>query len=238
MDGFIFYRSFADATKGLNDSQYRQVMDAIIGYALDGRIPEDIEPVLQGYFLLIKPQIDANNARLEAKREAGHKGGLSKASRTVAERSTSVAEVSTDVASDSTGVADGKQTEAINIKEKVKVKVKEKVKHKYGTFGHVLLADDEVQKLEADFGKAETDEAINYLDVYMERKGYKTKSHYLAIRKWVFDAVKEDKLKKRELEEREKRLTGKEKPKDGIKRNNDLDQWLQQRTAERLNGIS
>lgn len=231
MDGFIFYRSFADATKGLNDSQYRQVMDAIIGYALDGRIPEDIEPVLQGYFLLIKPQIDANNARLEAKREAGRKGGLSKASRTVAERSTSVAE-------ESTGVADGKQTEAININIKEKVKEKVKVKHKCGTFGHVLLADDEVQKLEADFGKVETAEAINYLDEYMERKGYKTKSHYLAIRKWVFDAVKEDKLKKRELEEREKRLNGKEKPKDGIKRNNDLDQWLQQRTAERLNGIS
>ena len=69
-------------------------------------------------------------------------------------------------------------------------------KHKYGEYQHVLLTDKERDRLMDEFGEAETSEAIKYLDEYIEMKGYKAKSHYLAIRKWVFDAVKRDKPKK------------------------------------------
>lgn len=61
-------------------------------------------------------------------------------------------------------------------------------KHKYGEYKHVLLKDEELQKLQKDFGNWK--ELITYLDEYIEMKGYKAKSHYLAIRKWVVDAVK------------------------------------------------
>ncbi len=61
-------------------------------------------------------------------------------------------------------------------------------KHKYGEYKHVLLKDEELQKLQKDFENWE--ELIKYLDEYIEMKGYKAKSHYLAIRKWVVDAVK------------------------------------------------
>ena len=70
------------------------------------------------------------------------------------------------------------------------------VKHKHGEYKHVLLTDKERDRLMDEFGEAETSEAIKYLDEYIEMKGYKAKSHYLAIRKWVFDAVKRDKPKK------------------------------------------
>ena len=63
-------------------------------------------------------------------------------------------------------------------------------KHKHGEYGHVLLTNKEYQKLQEDFGNA--DELISYLDEAIEMKGYKYKSHYLAIRKWVVDAVKKD----------------------------------------------
>ena len=43
--------------------------------------------------------------------------------------------------------------------------------------------------------KDETKEAIKYLDEYIEMKGTKYTSHYMALRKWVFDAVKEKKHK-------------------------------------------
>jgi len=69
------------------------------------------------------------------------------------------------------------------------------VKHKYGEYQHVLLTDKERDRLMDEFGEAETSEAIKYLDEYIEMKGYKAKSHYLAIRKWVFDAVHRDKPK-------------------------------------------
>lgn len=35
------------------------------------------------------------------------------------------------------------------------------------------------------------EELIRYLDEYIEMKGYKAKSHYLAIKNWVVDAVKQ-----------------------------------------------
>ena len=88
---------------------------------------------------------------------------------------------------------DAKKTDAdIDIdkdidKEKDK-EIEKKAKHKYGEYKNVLLTDDEYQKLFNEYPNA--DELIQYLDEYIEMKGYKAKSHYLAIRKWVVDAVK------------------------------------------------
>lgn len=70
------------------------------------------------------------------------------------------------------------------------------IKHIYGEYKHVRLTDKEKGTLETEFGKEETEEAIAFLDEYIERKGYKAKSHYLCIRKWVFNAVKEDKQRR------------------------------------------
>jgi hypothetical protein len=68
-------------------------------------------------------------------------------------------------------------------------------KHKYGEYNHVLLKDNELEKLKHDFGETETDEAIIFLDEYIEMKGYKAKNHNLVLRKWVFNAVRERKGK-------------------------------------------
>jgi len=68
-------------------------------------------------------------------------------------------------------------------------------KKKFGEFQNVKLTDDEYLKLCTDFGQSLTEQAINYLDVFIEEKGYKSKSHYLAIRRWVFDAVKKNRAK-------------------------------------------
>lgn len=69
-------------------------------------------------------------------------------------------------------------------------------KRKFGEFGNVLLTDAEYEKLQKEYGNA--DELIAFLSEYIERKGYKAKSHYLTIKKWVIDAVKERKNKRPE----------------------------------------
>lgn len=74
--------------------------------------------------------------------------------------------------------------------EKEKEKNKES-KHTHGEYKHVLLKDSEVDKLVAEIGKDMTDKCIAFLDEYIEMKGYKAKSHYLCIRKWVVNAVRE-----------------------------------------------
>lgn len=60
-------------------------------------------------------------------------------------------------------------------------------KHKYGEYKNVLLKDEELQTLQKKYSNWQ--ELITYLDEYIEMKGYKAKSHYLAITKWVVEAV-------------------------------------------------
>ena len=67
-----------------------------------------------------------------------------------------------------------------------------KVKHKHGEYGHVLLTEQELEKLNGEYGASLVTDAVRYLDEYVEMKGYKHKSSYLAIRKWVIDAVKRE----------------------------------------------
>lgn len=56
-------------------------------------------------------------------------------------------------------------------------------KHKYGEYQHVLLSDDELDKLKAKFKDWEA--RIKRLDEGIEMKGYKYKNHYLTILKWA-----------------------------------------------------
>ena len=68
-------------------------------------------------------------------------------------------------------------------------------KKKYGEYQHVLLTDMEIDKLNKEYGKESTLRAINYLDEAIEMKGYRYKSHYLAMKKWVFEAAEKQKQK-------------------------------------------
>lgn len=81
-------------------------------------------------------------------------------------------------------------TEVAEVEEKKSVK---QVKHKYGEYQHILLTDDELDRLKKDFGETDTQKAIKLLDEAIEMKGYKYKSHNLAIRKWVMQEVKKQK---------------------------------------------
>lgn len=69
-------------------------------------------------------------------------------------------------------------------------KSKKSVKHKHGEFKNVLLTDTEYQKLCDEYGEMLLNEAITFLDEYIEEKGYKSKSHNLAIKRWVIEAVR------------------------------------------------
>jgi predicted phage replisome organizer len=82
--------------------------------------------------------------------------------------------------------------------ENKKENIKEK-KNKYGFYKHVLLTPSEYQKLQDEYNNYE--ELITFLDEYIEMKGYKAKNHYLCIKKWVVDAVKEKNIKRKEAKQ-------------------------------------
>jgi len=70
-------------------------------------------------------------------------------------------------------------------------KNKKPLKHKYGEYKKVLLTDEQKEKLIKDLGENLFSKCITFLDEYIEEKGYKSKNHNLAIRRWVINAVKE-----------------------------------------------
>ena len=72
-ESFIFYRSFFDASKPLNETQKVALFEGIMEYALNQTETEK-EPLVQAMFSLIKPQLDANHKKYEN----GAKGGRPK----------------------------------------------------------------------------------------------------------------------------------------------------------------
>lgn len=180
-DGFVFYRSFYEAIACLDKEQKADCLDAVAQYALDG-VELETDGIVKALFISFKPQIDANNRRYEN----GCKGGKPKHNQNVTK------------VIPNTNQSDTKDIPKEKDKEKDKDKDKEKVKEvktAYGEYAHVKLTKTEYQKMISDFGQDKTDKAIKFFDEYIEDKGYKSKSHNLAMRRWVFKAVEEQEQK-------------------------------------------
>ena len=92
-----------------------------------------------------------------------------------------------------------KSTPEIEIEKEIELEIKKEkdIKHKYGEYQHVLLTDKQLEELKKEYSNYE--ELIKYLDEYIEMKGYKAKNHYLAIKKWVVSAVKENIIRNNKL---------------------------------------
>ena len=73
------------------------------------------------------------------------------------------------------------ENENVNVNETDKKIVK--VKHKHGEYNNVLLSDDDLEKLKAEF--TDWEERIERLSEYIESKGAKYKSHLATIRSWA-----------------------------------------------------
>lgn len=59
-----------------------------------------------------------------------------------------------------------------------------KTRHKYGLYSNVLLSDEDVEALQAEF-PADWEKRIDALSTYMETKGAKYKNHLAVIRNWA-----------------------------------------------------
>lgn len=76
-NALVFYRSYYEAVRDLEE-QDRQIMYAVIfEYCFDGIIPE-LSGHLKGYWKLIKPTIDSSQSRYNASKSNGSKGGRPK----------------------------------------------------------------------------------------------------------------------------------------------------------------
>lgn len=71
-DSFIFYRSFFEAVSNLNKRDQTTVLLALCDYALNGVEPE-LSGVPSSMFLLIRPNLDANQRRYENGKRGGRR---------------------------------------------------------------------------------------------------------------------------------------------------------------------
>jgi hypothetical protein len=177
VEGIKFYSSYYSAIMKIPDDTMRlKAFELVTTYMMTGEILEIGDLQLEILFEGIRPNIDTSRKR-------------SKAGQTTNEKSNgNQNEIKTK--------SNGNQTSNNKNKNKnknieIEIEKEKKKKHKHGEYAHVLLTDDEKAKLDSEFGEDETAAAIKYLDEYIEMKGTSYKSHYMAMRKWVFDAVKE-----------------------------------------------
>lgn len=76
-DSVVFYRSFYDAIKNIPEADQLKAYTAIMEYAMNDVQPE-IDGIALAIFLLVKPQIDANNKRYENGKKPKVKQAVSK----------------------------------------------------------------------------------------------------------------------------------------------------------------
>lgn len=200
---FVAYHDYLESMSELSDAECGRLFRAALEYSNTKKAIElrGNEKFLFGF---IKAQIDRDNKKYAQKcdqnRSNGKLGGRPKAesngkpngfenNQTVSEKSERFFE----------NLKEDKEED----KEEDKGKNKDKKestpngvpkKTAYGEFKNVFLTGDEYERLKQEYGN-DTTGIIEHLSSYIEMKGYKVKSHYLAIRKWVALAFNEQKFR-------------------------------------------
>jgi len=76
-DSFIFYRSFYECSEALSPEQKAIMFDAICQYSLNFKEPE-LDGIVKSLFVLIKPNLEANNKRYKSGKQPKVKQNISK----------------------------------------------------------------------------------------------------------------------------------------------------------------
>ena len=189
--GFILFLNFLPMIDALTDEEAGRLIKAIMHHENGEEIDLTNDRIVQAAYLGITPQIDLQNEKWEktkeARREAGRRGGLAKASN-----------AKQTLANDS----NAKHKVKVKVKDKVKVEVKENksgqaapVRHHFGANGKVLLTDDDLEKLYEAHGQEDTMAAIEIMDGYLTANGRSYKNYRQALENWAYRAVEEKKQK-------------------------------------------
>ena len=177
----VIYDSWGELIYNLPNDMAGLLIKEIISYAFDMEPMTDVDPAINAMFAMIKTKMDDDMRSYQAKVE-----------RLKANSERNRNDIGTKSKRNRNEVSGVSVSESVSESDSVSVNDSEKdKKHIYGEYKHVKLTDKERDQLFNDYGEADTLKAIKYLDEYIEMKGTKYKSHNLALRKWVFDAIKQ-----------------------------------------------
>lgn len=210
----MLYTATKDIVNLLSDEQAGRLMKAIFCYESGEPLP-DMDGMTLVAFTSVKGYLDKDGEKYDIisqkRKEAGAKGGRKKKEEEQAiandekakKANASFASICNGVSDsvfDSVSVSESEFDSESEYRKDTSVgkptppaRKPKATKQTYGQYGNVKLTDKERDTLFEEFGEGKTHRAITYLDEYIEEKGYKSKSHYLAIRRWVIKAVQGDK---------------------------------------------
>lgn len=210
----MLYTATKDIVNLLSDEQAGRLMKAIFCYESGEPLP-DMDGMTLVAFTSVKGYLDKDGEKYDIisqkRKEAGAKGGRKKKEEEQAiandekakKANASFASICNGVSDsvfDSVSVSESEFDSESEYRKDTSVgkptppaRKPKATKQTYGQYGNVKLTDKERDTLFEEFGEDKTHRAITYLDEYIEEKGYKSKSHYLAIRRWVIKAVQGDK---------------------------------------------
>lgn len=198
-ESFILYLEQQEIFEMLTDEEAGKLIKAIFEYEKTRKISE-VERPIQIAFMPIKIVLDKNREKYNKKVEANKKNiekrwNKENTKNTIGKNGINTNTQNTDNDNEydnvNVNVNDNVNNNIPASEVKTSTASVKASKHKYGEFKNVLLKDEELQSLKEQYQNWE--ELIKYLDEYIEMKGYKAKSHYLCIKKWVVDAVKKQK---------------------------------------------
>lgn len=198
-ESFILYLEQQEIFEMLTDEEAGKLIKAIFEYEKTRKISE-VERPIQIAFMPIKIVLDKNREKYNKKVEANKKNiekrwNKENTKNTIGKNGINTNTQNTDNDNEydnvNVNVNDNVNNNIPASEVKTSTASVKASKHKYGEFKNVLLKDEELQNLKEQYQNWE--ELIKYLDEYIEMKGYKAKSHYLCIKKWVVDAVKKQK---------------------------------------------
>ena len=181
------FTDFAEAIEPLSEAERGRLFTAMLQYASTGETAE-----LKGAERFVWPTAKQNidRTRVEAERNAacGSKGGRPK--KPVETDLNRKKPVETDLNRKKADKDKDKDKDKDNIippispnGDIVPLEGERPHKHKYGEYKNVLLTDDELEKLKAEY--ADYLDRIERLSSYLASTGKTYKSHYATIRNWA-----------------------------------------------------
>jgi len=188
-DSFVLFKQHYSLIQELSLEQRGKLLTAVYEWQLSGNVPSFDDLLVKVVFVSMSQAVEAADKKYEEvcerRREAGKLGGRPKKANGFDEK-----------AKKANGF-DEKQTKAnesirldksrLDNKEKDIPKgiskKKSSHKHKYGQYGNVLLSDEELEKLKAEF-PFDWEERIERLSEYVASTGKVYKDFLATIRSW------------------------------------------------------
>lgn len=194
------FKNWFEAIEALPEDFQLECFKAVSKYGLSGEIPDDISPVTKALLISFSIGMENNIARYHASVENGKKGGrprkepstenenLEKPRKTQQNLEEPTHNLNVNVNVNDNVYIEENTLSSVKEDETSSTSTRPQ-KHKYGIYKNVLLTEEEFNRLMAE---PDGEAAIDYFSTYREMKGYKCKNDNLAIRKWAFNGVKEE----------------------------------------------